>query len=184
MNDVLHLKVGPAFFGSLFDWRRSVAFGEQYKTEFWILLTNFWASMGVRQVNPSQMWQWVLAFLGLISAMGVVLWIRREHHGKGDMEAWQRRILVFFTIAALLAIVTPFARMHPLPTFYYPHGRYIYVGIVPIVTLLVFGWREWVVVRFKIRHKTWLVAAGMVVGCLFDAVMLFDHAIPYFYGSI
>ncbi|UCC63879.1 MAG: glycosyltransferase family 39 protein [Anaerolineae bacterium] len=184
MNDVLHFDVTPSFFGSLFDWQRSIAFREQYKTEFWILLTNFWASMGVRQVNPSQMWQWVLAFLGLISVMGVVLWIRREHHGKGDMETWQRRILTFFMIAAVSAIVTPFARMHPLPTPYYPHGRYIYVGIVPIVTLLVFGWREWIEIRFKIRHKTWLVAAGMVVGCLFDAMMLFDHAIPYFYGSI
>jgi len=182
MTDVLRLNVAPQFFGSLLDWQRSVALREQYWTEFWVLLTNFWASMGVRQVNPSSLWQWALASLGLISAVGVILWIRREYRGTGDMEAWQKRILAFFTIAAGLAIVIPFARMHPLPTSYYPHGRYIYVGIVPIVMLLVFGWREWAVIRFKITHKTWLLSAGMTVGCLFDAMMLFDYAIPYFYG--
>ncbi|UCC61832.1 MAG: hypothetical protein JSV36_13680 [Anaerolineae bacterium] len=161
-----------------------MTFREQYWTELWIMLINFWASLGARQVNPASVWQWILALAVITSAVGLVLWIERERRGRGDLAVWQKRILAFFIIAAVLSVVTPFIRMHPLPTRYYPHGRYVYVGIVPIVTVLVLGWREWAVVRFKIVHKTWLLAAGMVAGCLFDAMMLFGYAIPYFYGPI
>jgi hypothetical protein len=182
MREVLHLDFDTWFFGSFFDWRRYVAFREQYWTEFWVLLTNFWVSMGVRQVNPSRIWQWALLCLGLVNVGGVILWIRRERHGQGDMETWQKRVLLFYVVAAVLSVATAFARMHPLPAIYFPHGRYIYIGILPTVTLMILGWREWAVVRLKVAHTTWLLAAGVVVGSLFDSVMLFDYAIPYFYG--
>jgi len=184
IKEVLHLGFDTWFFGSLFDWRRSVAFREQYWTEAWILLSNFWASLGVRQVNPSSAWQWALASWSLVSVAGMVLWIKRESCGQGEMTIWQKQVLKFFMIATVLVFVIVMARLHPLPAPYYPHGRYLYIGIVPIIILLVFGWRELVVVKFKIAHKNWLLAAGVLAGCLFDAMMLFDHALPYFYGPV
>lgn len=180
LNKVLHLRVSPGTVRSILDWQRSLAYRETYWMEIRGLFTSFWAIFAVRQIQLGSGWYIALLLLCLLAVTGWArLLIRRWRGKQTGLQAWQGQVLCMFAIAAGMVIVLTILRIHPLPTTYVPHGRYLYVAVVPITTLLLVGWRE-------LLPQTWRRSAllwGLLGFFTLDTLALACYVLPFFYAG-
>ena len=144
------------------------------------LFISFWAIFAVRQIQLGPGWYIALLLLCLLAVTGWARLLIRRWRGKGaSWQAWQGQALCVFAIAAGMVIVLTILRIHPLPTTYVPHGRYLYVAVVPITTLLLVGWRE-------LLPQTWRRSAllwGLLGFFTLDALALACYVLPFFYAG-
>ena len=180
LNKVLHLQVNPRIVRSIFDWQRSLAYLDTYWMEIRGLFISFWAIFAVRQIQLGPGWYTALLLLCLLAVTGWArLLIRRWRGKQTGLQAWQGQALCMFAIAAGVVIVLTILRIHPLPTTYVPHGRYLYVAVVPITTLLLVGWRELLPPAWQRSALLW----GTLGFFTLDALALACYVLPFFYAG-
>ncbi len=56
-------------------------------------------------------------------------------------------------------------------------SRYLFGAIIPIMALLVLGWRELIPAKWRVEG----LAALVTLFFLFDAAVLLNYAVPFFY---
>ena len=78
-----------------------------------------------------------------------------------------------------MVITLTILRIHPLPTTYVPHGRYLYVTVLPIAALLLVGWRELLPPAWRCRALLW----GVLGFFTLDALALICYVLPLFYAG-
>jgi len=180
LNDVPHLGVNSGIVRSILDWRRSLAYRDTYWMEIRGLFISFWAIFAVRQIQLGPGWYVALLCLCLLAFIGWARLLVRRWRGKGaSLQAWQGQALCAFAAAAGIVIALTILRIHPLPTTYVPHGRYLYVAIIPIITLLFVGWRELLPLAWQRSALLW----GILGFFALDALALACYVLPFFYAG-
>jgi len=172
----------PEFWRSVWDWRRTMPF---YQIAARIIFEGFWAhfSWGDRAFAG-----WVYTLLSMLSVLAFagVIWglLRPDKRWSVCTAQWQRQAIVFLLIMTWLIGIITFLRIHPLPVsgqpVYIPRARYVYVAIVPIAVLLVFGLERFIAYA-GVRAR--FIRLGLVWAYLMMDWAFFIHLISYYYAS-
>jgi hypothetical protein len=180
LNNGLHLRISPGIVRSILDWQRSLAYLDAYWMEIRGLFISFWAIFAVRQIKLGPGWYVALLLLCLLALGGWARLLVQRWRGKQTgLQAWQSQALCVFAIAAGMVIMLTILRIHPLPTSYMPHGRYLYVAVVPITTLLLVGWREPLPQTWRRSALLW----GILGFFTLDVLALACYVLPFFYAG-
>ncbi|MCL4459810.1 MAG: DUF2142 domain-containing protein [Chloroflexi bacterium] len=162
-----------------FTWDDHAQYGPQYGAALGVLFETFWASFGWRSVWLDQVWYQGLALLSLIALLGLVLLYGRILSRRSSWPAWLQCSLMLLGICFLSAIVMAVFRAPPASLLsYLPHGRYLFVAVIPIATLFLLGWRELLPCHW---HRGLLVTL-ICVFFLLDSISLVYYILPAFYG--
>jgi hypothetical protein len=144
------------------------------------LFRSFWAYPGWMILLLHPFWYQVLFISCLLALIGLLgLLLTKWRLCRAPSHRLQFRALLVLAIAAASSIVVLLAWNSVTHSIIYRQGRSIYPVIVPISLFLMLGWRQLIPAGW---HKFSLVAltAGL---CLFDALVLLDYIIPFFYSK-
>lgn len=114
--------------------------GDRYKGLIIIAFGGFYSHFGWGQVTLGAGWVWLLAGVVAVANLGLLVGGLRSGQ---VLTLWQQRCLWIFMLSVVVAWISMFARMHPLPPLdvpvYIPRGRYMFWAIVPNLWLLCLG---------------------------------------------
>ncbi|NTU80932.1 MAG: hypothetical protein HGA45_16390 [Chloroflexales bacterium] len=114
--------------------------GGRYQALLQVGFESFWAHFAWGQIKLHQAWILVMTALSAVATVGLILGGLRS---RDELPLWQQRCIWLFMIAVVVAWVSLFIRIHPLPppdvVIYIPRGRYIFWAIVPTIWLLALG---------------------------------------------
>jgi hypothetical protein len=114
--------------------------GGRYQILVGVAFTSFWGRFSWGSLAVAPAWDASLALLVLAATVGLAVGAFRIAPG---LPLWQRRCLLLFVTAVLVAWLSVFVRLHPLPAvtqpIYVPRGRYMFWAIVPHIWLLALG---------------------------------------------
>ncbi len=131
----------------------------------------FWMVLGWNSLVISNWWAIVWLMLILVALAGLVLTLIKP--GAEALKAEAVYVLIACTFFSILS-----APVYILITGYFrSQGRYLYPAIIPIMAVLVIGWRRWIPSGWRLEG----LAAFTGFLFLFDAVVLLDYALPVFY---
>jgi hypothetical protein len=142
------------------------------------IVGRFWADLGWSSLALSDAWAVVFVLLSGVAVIGLVRlgWrgLRRVPHSELDLPL--RRVVGLFLVCLLteMAILAGGSVMWGVSTVV---ARYLLGLILPILGLLVIGWREMVPCRWR-REGLAVMAAFFVC---FDTVVLLWYVIPFYY---
>ncbi|MGQ9786351.1 MAG: DUF2142 domain-containing protein [Anaerolineae bacterium] len=138
----------------------------------------FWVELGWHTLALEVLWEWVLLaliFLAIIGLLRLVWrsWCAREQWGR---EAALLRVSAVFVlcVAIALALLTLESARGGINLFL---GRYLLGATLPIMTLLVIGWRELFPHNWRIEGLALMVSFLI----LLDGLALAGYAVPFFY---
>lgn len=143
------------------------------------LFRSFWALPGwfSLTLHPSWYWLWLVVCLLAVVGWGVFLatnWrLIFSEQNRSQLQA-----LTALAIATIVAVSVPLVWSALTDTIVYRQGRSIYPVIVPISLFLVLGWFQFIPTRWR-REGLVLMAAALI---LFDSLVLFYYAVPFFYS--
>jgi hypothetical protein len=141
------------------------------------LFRSFWAMPGwtIFQLHP---WWYQLLLAGcLLAIFGLVILAIKKRCVMGQHQA-QLQALVVLMVAIVTAIGILLAWNGLTHSIVYRQGRSIYPVIVPIYIFLLLGWRQFIPTRWR---KMGLLAFTIAI-FLFDTMVLFHYALPFFYS--
>jgi hypothetical protein len=143
---------------------------------------SFWGSLGWASLPIGDAWAFVLLALVLAALAGLVRFARRYGRDRHEVDAGCTRALgqalpvfgAFIVVGCAMMLV-----MFGYSSYRYGlyEGRYLFPAIIPIMAVLVTGWREWVPVTWRSEALVGIATFFF----LFDAVVWLDYAIPFFY---
>lgn len=114
--------------------------GGRYELLVRIVFTSFWTRFSWGNLAAAPLWDVVMAALALAASVGLLVGVFREAPG---LPLWRRRCLLMFFAAVVVAWLSVFVRLHPLPPvtepIYVPRGRYMFWSLVPHIMLLALG---------------------------------------------
>ncbi|MCB0181773.1 MAG: hypothetical protein KDI62_26330, partial [Anaerolineae bacterium] len=90
----------------------------------------------------------------------------------------QLQALTALAVATVVAVSVPLVWSAITNTIVYRQGRSIYPVIVPISLFLVLGWYQFVPAGWRKEGLITMAAALL----LFDTLVLFSYAVPFFYS--
>ena len=141
------------------------------------LFGRFAADLGWHSLPVSDVWGW--AFL-VLSALAVIGLIRLAWRDIRAGSGWSRDPLGWATLICILCVVVDVALLAIASAYHgvsYFSARYLMGAIIPIMTLLVIGWRELIPQNWRVEGLA-LMASFFF---LFDAVTVLYRAVPFFY---
>ncbi len=142
------------------------------------MFRSFWASLGLMMVRLHPAWYWALLVACLLAAGGLVVWLVSQRSMVFSAPFRPRlKVLLVMVIAIGAALAIMLGEDAVTKTLIYNQGRSIYPVIVPIALLLMLGWRQVIPVRWRNFGLLAMTSALF----LFDAMVLLDYAIPFFY---
>ncbi|MCB0167671.1 MAG: hypothetical protein KDI79_25820 [Anaerolineae bacterium] len=143
------------------------------------LFRSFWAFPGWVSVALHPVWYWLWLFVCLLAVVGWgVFLVRQRHLIFSDQTRPQLQALTALAVATVVAVSVPLVWSAITNTIVYRQGRSIYPVIVPISLFLVLGWYQFVPAGWR-KQALVTLAAALV---LFDALVLFAYAVPFFYS--
>ena len=138
----------------------------------------FAANLGWDSLTVSDVWGWVFLVLSALAVIGLIrLAWRNIRAGSG---VWSRDPLGRATLICILCVVVDLALLAIASAYHgvsYYSARYLLGAIIPIMALLVIGWRELIPQNWRVEGLA-LMASFFF---LFDAVTVLDYAVPFFY---
>jgi hypothetical protein len=142
------------------------------------LFRSFWAYLGSMMVRLHPFWYWVLLAACLLAVGGLVAWLVSQRSVLFSAPFRPRlKALLVMAIAVGAATSIVLGESAVTGTNIYNQGRIIYPVIVPISLFLLLGWRQLIPVRW--RGFGLLAMTSLLF--LFDAMVLMDYALPFFY---
>lgn len=148
-----------------------------YMVYLYDLVGGFWARFGWLDIVLSDFWYTLLLIVDAIALVGLGLYGGKLFTRQITLTLWQKKGLVFLAIGTILVCLQTFIRDNIL-THFFPHGRMLFVAIVPISLFFMLGMRE-IVRAFDERRALFLLGLLMAG---FDAMCLFSYILPYYYG--
>lgn len=123
---------------------------EIYPFETRILFEGFWGHFGWGGLRLPSVIFGILAVVNFGAFLGLLRIFWRLLTRARLWPRWQRHGIIFMILAATLTWGITFMRIHPIvyPNLHIPRARYTFVAIVPTVTLLLLGLRQWVPARW------------------------------------
>jgi hypothetical protein len=144
------------------------------------LFRSFWAYPGwfILQLHP--FWYQVLLASCLLALVGLLgLLITKWRLIYDPQRQPQIQALLVLAVAAATSIVILLAWNVITQSIIYRQGRSIYPVIVPISLFLMLGWRQLIPAGWR----NFSLLALTVILSLFDALVLFNYIIPFFYSQ-
>jgi hypothetical protein len=142
------------------------------------IISRFWADLGWHSLPVSDTWAWVFLAATALALVGCtrLAWrnVRRGACAGTDRALWHSAVLLGLCVVTDLVILT-FASATKGVSYY--SARYAMGAIIPIIGLLVIGWRELIPAGWR---REGLVAMATFL-FLFDLVVLTDYVLPFFY---
>ena len=138
----------------------------------------FAANLGWDSLTVSDVWGWVFLVLSALAVVGLIRLAWRVIRAGGGV--WSRDPLGRATLICILCVVVDLALLAVASALYgvsYYSARYLLGAIIPIMTLLVIGWRELIPRNWRVEGLA-LMASFFF---LFDAVTVLGYAVPFFY---
>ncbi len=139
---------------------------------------HFWADLGWHSLGVDDTWAFVLSALAVLAVVGLgkLAWRSQRRADGGRSERALRRSASVFALCVFINMV--FLAISSARTgISYFTARYMLGAVLPAVGLLVIGWRELVPSGWR-REGLVLMAVFLF---LFDAVVLWCYAVPFFY---
>ena len=141
---------------------------------------SLWAFLGWNALPVDDAWIVGWLVLGVLALAGLIRLGWRYRHSRLDGDPlliWGRVALLFggcilISLAIMLIIFAYSAGQYGLY-----QGRYLFPAIIPIVGLLVIGWREWLPAAWR---RAGLIAMTSLF-FVFDTAVLLAYALPFFY---
>jgi hypothetical protein len=175
------LSVGVRRHILFFQWAGGGSFQEQALQRQPILgralfetFRGFWADLGWGSLVVSDTWAYILLFFSLLAALGLLK--RLLAPARAGSEGPGKRVIFFLGVYVLVDVSLVSAEFLVVGVSLYD-PRYLFGAIIPIMALLVIGWRELFPSNWR-REGLALLASFFF---LFDAVVLLDYAVPFFY---
>lgn len=114
--------------------------GDRYWTLLQVGFSGYYTHFAWGNVVLHPGWTLAFAALSLVALVGLIVGSMRLGTA---LPLWQQRCLWFFLVCVVVAWVSLFLRLHPLPPLnqpsYVPRARYMFWAIVPTLWLLVLG---------------------------------------------
>jgi hypothetical protein len=134
----------------------------------------FWANLGWGSLVVSDTWTYIWLFLCLVALSGLLkkLLAPARAGGEGPTQP-----IIFILIVCVLVDVTLVSAEFLVTGISLYDARYLFGAIIPIMALLVIGWRQLVPKHW--RREGLLVLTSFFF--LFDAVVLLNYVLPFFY---
>jgi hypothetical protein len=161
-----------------------------------VAIGGFWAELGWHSLSVGDVWIWVVLILTAVAVIGLIkfAWrcLRRgdrlvprslegHTHAQGggapdrpSSVLW-RAVVVFFVCVVSEVGVLALGSARAGFSFYL--GRYMLGATIPIMGLLVVGWRELCPVEWRREGLALMVSFFLI----FDTVVLVAYALPFFY---
>jgi hypothetical protein len=144
---------------------------------FWAF-RSFWAFLGWETLPVGDGWVWLLMGLCGVAAVGwlrlAMRQLRCDSESNNDTVRWRAWLVFLLATATIVLLMALQSTIAGAELFI---GRYLFAAILPIVALLVIGWREVVPPRWRTEGLALIMSLFVVV----DAAVLLDYAIPFFY---
>ena len=143
------------------------------------LFRSFWAFPGWVSLALHPFWYWLWLWICLVAVVGWgVFLVRQRHLIFSDQTRPQLQALTALAVATVVAVSVPLVWSAITNTIVYRQGRSIYPVIVPISLFLVLGWYQFVPAGWRKEGLITMAAALL----LFDTLVLFSYAVPFFYS--
>ena len=142
------------------------------------VLGRFAADLGWHSLPVSDVWGWVFLILTILAAIGLITAAWRNIRAGGGV--WPRDPVGRAMLICILCVVADLAVLAVASAIYgisYYSARYVLGAVIPIMTLLVIGWRQLIPRNWRVEGLA-LMASFFF---LFDAVAVLDYAVPFFY---
>ena len=152
--------------------------GFTLQRRFFITFQTFWAAVGWHSLPISDAWTWVLLVVVLLAIIGLARFIWRNLRAGGgasrETVLWPVSLVFVACVGVDLGAMTV---SFVTTGKYLSAGRYFFGAIIPIMTLLVIGWRELTPSNWRAEVLAFMVSFFF----LFDTAVLLYYAVPFFY---
>ncbi len=141
------------------------------------LFGRFAADLGWHSLAVADVWGWVFLVLSALAVIGLIRLACRDIRAGGG---WSWDPLGRATLICTLCVVVDLALLAIASAYHgvsYYSARYLMGAIIPIMALLVIGWRELIPQDWRVEGLALMVSFFF----LFDAVTVLDYAVPFFY---
>jgi hypothetical protein len=142
------------------------------------ILGRFWADLGWHSLAVSDVWGWIFLILTILAVVGLITAAWRNIRAGGGVwprdPLWRVMLICILCMVADLAVLAVASAIHGIS---YYSARYVLGAVIPIMTLLVIGWRQLIPRNWRVEGLA-LMASFFF---LFDAVAVLDYAVPFFY---
>jgi hypothetical protein len=181
-----HLPDGNRVQGFLQSALRTIAQGQHLQPERLAVnadqalftLRSFWAVFGWGRYLLPDPWYRVAAGAAVLALAGWGWLAWRARRAAMGWNAWHWRTLALFAAAIPMALLPLAARMIFDPYDVAFHGRVLQTLLIPVTTLLVVGWQQWLPPRWQAGAPITLVLLLL----LLDAVIFTQVLLPRFYS--
>ncbi len=135
----------------------------------------FWAQMSWTSLLLSDVWGNWLLVLSLLAGLGLLKFVlTTRKHTRGES---QDNGIVIALVLCVLASASQVPVYILITKFTLSQSRYLFSAIIPIMALLVIGWRELIPSNWRAEGLALIVSFFF----LFDAVVLLNYGLPFFY---
>ncbi len=147
-----------------------------YPWTFRMTYQSFWAALGWLVVRLEDNWYYLLLGMMLVAVLGLARFgLRRD---KKDTPLATQQAISILGLAFLAWVLMLLLWFMANPTGeIYAQGRYLYPAIVPFAVLFALGWRE----VTPVTWRPYVALSFFAFWFLFDAIALWNYAIPFFY---
>lgn len=143
------------------------------------LFRSFWAFPGWVSVALHPFWYWLWLWACLLAVVGWgVFGVTQRRLIFSNQTRPQLQALTALAVAVVVAVSIPLVWSAITDTIVYRQGRSIYPVIGPISLFLVLGWYQFIPAGWRKEGLVSMAAAFF----LFDTLVLFYYAAPFFYS--
>lgn len=162
----------------------SLAALKQYAKFFVVMYWSFWALFGYMTIHLHHFWYLMVAAAQALAIGGCAQCIWRVKRHTQVMASWTAKTLYVFGAGIFWAVAIPFVRSNIIrpgnPEL--SQGRYLFLVILPVCVLTVFGLHQLIPARFH-RMTGLLGLLGLLIldsVCLSRQLLLNFHSITFF----
>jgi len=142
------------------------------------LFGRFAADLGWHSLPVGNVWGWVFLVLSALAIIGLIRLAWRDIRARDGVWSrdplWRTMLICILCVGADLAVLAVASAIHGASSY---SARYMLGAIIPIMILLVIGWRELIPQNWRVEGLA-LMASFFF---LFDAMTVLDYAVPFFY---
>jgi voltage-gated potassium channel Kch len=147
-----------------------------YPWTFRTTYQSFWAALGWLVVRVESKWYLLLLGMVLIAVLGLARFSLRRDKEDTPLTTQHAISILGLAFSAWVLMLFLWFMAHPTGEIY-AQGRYLYPAIVPFAVLFALGWRAMIPVTWR----PYVALSFFAFWFLFDAVTLWNYAIPFFY---
>ena len=180
---ILSILFAPDRTASLFDqgWgnltNRQYFFNPQVP---WSIFRSFWAMLGWLEIRVDPFWYYLMLGATAIALVGLLLYVIQNWKTLSSSSTLPfTGALVILAVAVGSALSVQLGWHVITGTIHYAQGRSLFPVIVPIVILLMMGWKQLLPPRVESQGFLIIITAFI----LFDFFVLSNHILPFFYSQ-